>query len=194
MERINKWNKTSKSPWLFQHWINLRTCHQKFENRTFDFGWFVFFFCEFHLVRSPNSIKLFLSIEFENRTFDFVRFDIFLWVRFRSMAELHRTKEFDVISRAQNTKMPHQFAKENSCKKCHARNVAHSKQLQERKALWSTPATEWRSILIIVSLYIFRRGSRRNGDRFPKQQTPKAQGSRGDRCTLSREFFFSSHS
>ena len=35
-----------------------------------------------------------------------------------------------------------------------------------------------------------RRGSRRNGDRFPKQQTPKAQGSRGDRGTLSREFCF----
>ena len=39
--------------------------------------------------------------------------------------------------------------------------------------------------------YYNRRGSRRNGDRFPKQQTPKAQGSRGGPgARFPGKFFF----
>ena len=38
---------------------------------------------------------------------------------------------------------------------------------------------------------VIRRESRRNGDRFPKQQTPKAQGSRGEPgARFPGNFFF----
>ena len=33
----------------------------------------------------------------------------------------------------------------------------------------------------LIKALRLKRGSRRNGDRFPKQQAPKVQGSRGDR-------------
>ena len=35
------------------------------ENRTFDFVLFVFFFCEFHFVRWPNSIELYRTLSFD---------------------------------------------------------------------------------------------------------------------------------
>ena len=76
---------------------------------------FSFVFLLWVPLRSMTELsQLFRSIEFENRTFEFVRLEFFLWVRFRLMAELHRTQSNERVWLSSKTERSMQYAGVNA--------------------------------------------------------------------------------